>query len=461
MKRKWTLFTFSRGDFKAVERYLNEQAEKGWELERTGILARWKRTERTDLTYCVDLAKPKQEHEERQEYVELCRETGWELTAFSGGMYLFKSMPGARITPIHTDPDLEKKNYNQYYIRNTILGVLFLALYLGFWIFMSAALGRYTDEAAAELRYELMTRWVMVGLIPALPVWAVWALWKIVDFIRAAVQSGAGEIGRSPQWVMWVNCVLSFLVGVGGVLFLLGDVLEILFIADMNSYVLILAVVWGIVCLYRAIAIEKELFKRERRRYIAAGVSLIVVFALLIAGRSLLPYGQWDTNPYSKDEKAPEQYALLESVPIVRGEDIGAPLDEEKQEYFYLTYELTPMGEHWKLENYYRGSGLDSTGCETYIAPTMGIANQLIALKVEEAERSAYLGKHHHDVEVEMERVELNWADEAWYGERQFPTEEVLAVLVVRVGKQVTYLAARTPLMTGELVEMIEGRLCN
>ena len=91
----------------------------------------------------------------------------------------------------------------------------------------------------------------------------------------------------------------------------------------------------------------------------------------------------------------------------------------------------------------------------------MGIANQLIALKVEEAERSAYLGKHHHNVEVEMERVELNWADEAWYGERQFPTEDVLAVLVVRMGKQVTYLASRTPLMTGELMEIIEGRLCN
>ena len=51
MKYKWTLFTFSRGDFKTLERYLNKQAEQGWELEKVGILARWKRTERTDLAY--------------------------------------------------------------------------------------------------------------------------------------------------------------------------------------------------------------------------------------------------------------------------------------------------------------------------------------------------------------------------------------------------------------------------
>lgn len=459
MEKKWTLFTFSRGDFKTLERYLNEQAEQGWELDKTGILARWKRTERTDLCYCVDLAKPRQDREERLDYVEFCREGGWELTAFAGGMYIFKSLPGAELVPIHTDSELEKKQYNRYYICNTILSVLFLALYLGFWIFMSAALGRYTEEAVAELRFELMTRWVMAGFIPALPIWAVWALWKIADFIRAAVWSRTGEIGQSPRWVLWLNCVLSFLAGVGGVLFLLGDVLEILLIADMNSYVLILAVIWGVVSLYRALAIEKELFKRERRRYVAAGVGLIVVFALLILGRIATPYGRWDTNPYSVNKDAMEKYALLEDVPIVRGEDLGAPLNEELQEYFYLTYELTPMGEHWKLENYYRGNGLDAAGCETYIAPTTGMAKRLTALKVKEAERSAYLGKYPHDMAVEMERIDLSWADETWYGERQFE-DGTLSVLVVRVGKQVTYQAAHTPLLAEDWIGVIEDRLC-
>ncbi len=459
MDRKWTLFTFSRGDFKSVEHYLDEQAERGWELEKTGVFARWKRTERTDLTYCVDLAKPRHTRDERVEYVEFCREGGWELTSFVGGMYIFKSLPNADLIPVQTDPELEKKNYNRYYIRNTILSVLFLALYLGFWVFVSAALGRYSGEAAAALRFELMTRWFMVGLIPALPIWAVWAVWKIADFIRSIVKGHTGTLGNSPRWVMWVNCVMSFAAGVGAVLFLLGDVLEILFIADMNNYVLILIIVWGVACLYRALSIDREMFKGERGRNVKAGVALVIIFALLIVGRVATPFGRWNTNPYSADEDAPVQYELLENYPIVRGEDIGLPLDADQDEYFYLTYQLTPMGVHRKLENHYRGAGLDSTGCETYIAPTARLAKFLVALKVEEASRSAYMSTYSHDVSVEMAAAEIDWADEAWYGERHF-TDKMVSVLIVRTDKQVTCLCAPVPLMAEELLSAIESRLC-
>ena len=58
MKVKWTPFWFMPGDFKAVERYLNRQAAKGWQLEKLGLFARWRRTERNDLRCCVDLAGP-------------------------------------------------------------------------------------------------------------------------------------------------------------------------------------------------------------------------------------------------------------------------------------------------------------------------------------------------------------------------------------------------------------------
>ena len=461
MKHKWTLFTFSRGDFKAVERYLNEQAEKGWELEWAGILARWKRTERTDLTYCVDLAKPKQDREERLDYVELCREGGWELTSFTGGMYIFKSLSGAQLIPIHTDPELEKKNYNRYYIRSTILSVIVLVAFLAFFVILNTAFRNSVLGDIQKAIGQWTSSWMSLGLNAALPLWAVWAVWKIVDFIRTAVKGKTGSIGASPRWVLWLNCVIALVAGVGAFFFYVGLALEFLLIAKLLSYVAVMLVVYGVVLLFRAFEMEGELFKGERRRYVKMGVAMLLVFALLVVGRVLAPYGQWDTNPYSKDDDAAEKYAQLEAVPIVRGEDLGLPLDEVKTEYFYLTYELTPMGEHWKLVNYYRESGLDAPGCETYAAPTTKTAKRLTTLKVKEAELSAYLGEYHHDVGVEMEQVDLSWADEAWYGERQFPTEETLSVLVVRVGKQVTYLAAHTPLMTGEWMEIIEDRLCD
>lgn len=55
---KHVLFAFSPYTYKAVEKYLNDQAVKGWELERIGRfeqLARFRRTHREDLRYCTDL----------------------------------------------------------------------------------------------------------------------------------------------------------------------------------------------------------------------------------------------------------------------------------------------------------------------------------------------------------------------------------------------------------------------
>ena len=176
MEKKWTLFTFSRGDFKTLERYLNEQAEQGWELEKTGILARWKHTERTDLTYCSDLAKPRQSREERLDYTELCAEGGWKLAAFAGGMYIFKSQPGAELIPIHTDPELEKKQYNRYYIWNSILSVLILILYIGFFAGIGAALGSDFEGYFGSLKYRSLDNWTFMFLPFAISLWGIWAV---------------------------------------------------------------------------------------------------------------------------------------------------------------------------------------------------------------------------------------------------------------------------------------------
>ena len=49
-KTKHVLFTFSPYEYKGVEGYLNEQAERGWELVKVGsILAKFRRTQRTAL----------------------------------------------------------------------------------------------------------------------------------------------------------------------------------------------------------------------------------------------------------------------------------------------------------------------------------------------------------------------------------------------------------------------------
>lgn len=191
MKRKWTLFWFMTGDFKAVEHYLNEQAEKGWELEKVGMFARWKRTERTDLTYCVDLLNP--DHSETEPYVAVCAEAGWEKVRIFHKMCIFKSMPGREVVPVHTDPELEWKNYKRCYLYGTMALLIWLVVCYArdFW---------YLLQNRSQPLKEGSSQAVMV-------IYALILLWRIADFIRAMVNNRGGRIGESPRWVMWANCV--------------------------------------------------------------------------------------------------------------------------------------------------------------------------------------------------------------------------------------------------------------
>lgn len=460
MKHKWTLFTFSRGDFKALERYLNEQAEQGWELERAGVIARWKRTERKDLSYCVDLAKPKQDREDRLDYVEFCAEGGWELVSFIGQMYIFKSIPGRETFPIQTDPEMERKNYNKYYVRQTIQGVLFLALeialYATLWM-----VGDNWGRLVQQLQNWLYDSWVMIGFLLWIAVWGLWGLWKVADFIRAMISNRGGKIGPSPRWVLWTNCVTAIIAGAAAVLFFLTLAIETITNQELPLYGYIFTAVWGGIALYQVLEIEKELYQGERRRALALGLGLVGLFAALIVGRALSPYGEWSTAGYDeKSEKGIAKYEQTMDLPLVHGEDLGIPFELGQGENVYITHELTPMGETWELYYAYSDEKTDfhylTLGSATTRCFTEGTAKLLLGLLVDTPETNRY--QSIWPVKG-LTPVEIDWADGAWYGTMLTEIGEDISILVLRVGKQVTRLAFPADLMTEENLAAIRAEL--
>lgn len=460
MKYKWTLFTFSRGDFKTLERYLNKQAEQGWELEKVGILARWKRTERTDLAYCVDLLNPKQDRNEQKEYIDFCAEGGWELVSVSGNMYIFKSMPGANVIPIQTDREIEKKQYNRYYIRSVTLSVLIMLGWIAFWLFVNSAMRNNMMEDLRQLRREWLTSWLSVGMNAVLPVWGIFGAWKVVDFIRAAIKGRTGSIGESPRWVLWLNCVMALVFGVGAAVFYIGLVLEFLFAAKLTSYIAVLSVIWGISLLWRAFEIENERFKGERRRHVFLGVVLLLISALLVAGRILLPYGSWSTSAYSADrEKGNAVYEQTMGLPLIHGEDVGVPFEREEGESVYMYHEILPVGERWELRYTY-GRKKHSFGLAGMESSTTNCFNESLAETF--AEMLAHgqgLSRYTPWPEEGLSRIEIDWADEAWYGKIDSKEGEDISVLVLRAGEQVTRMIYPADLMSPENLESIRAEL--
>lgn len=281
---KFTLGGFSAGDFKAVENELNHQAAAGWELVHAGpVLARWRRTNRTDLRWCVDLAPPREDREIRRDYLDLCAEGGWELADLTGGMYLFRSRPGADVFPIQTDPVLERKHYNRYYIWNCILSVVIVFGWIAVYALLFWAVNGSWAELAEALRNGWHRSWTLVGLSAAAPVWGLCALWRLTDFFAGLWRGRGGSIPTSPRWVMWVNqwsCVLYLLacvpVAAGAALeSVLGDRIRIPLLVALG--------IWTCLCLYRGfLDYEQDLFPGERRRVRTVGFVLLALLLLLL-----------------------------------------------------------------------------------------------------------------------------------------------------------------------------------
>ena len=452
-RKKYTLFNFCTGDFKGVEQYLNRQAAKGWKLDKVGVLlGRFIWAERDDQRWCVDLADPKREREEEEDYLGLCAEGGWDLAAKTNNMYLFCSRPGLRPAPVQTDPELERKNYYKYYIKSTILSVLIIAGVLAVWALLAWAMGSAfgtLEDMERAVRFGWMESWTIPAVAVALGLWLVSAVWRVGDFLAALVRNRQ-ELRPPRPWTMWVSAVVSSVMVLAWGVVVLGAAGDALLTGEGNTWYLpILLGAWGVFALYRWLSLDKDLFSGERRLNLKVGLVCLALTAALGAGMALTPFGEWSSYD---DPEAEEQYVRLESAPVVRAEDLGTA---EDRRFYWVLHTVTPVGERWKVDDF-MGESVIITGCETYLCPTVWQAKALARTKVEEAAWSVDPGGLQDTAGADMALVDLPWADEVWYGQW---TEGELYVLVVRVGRQVTRLSSWEPLMTEEALAAIEARV--
>ena len=295
-RKKYTLFNFCTGDFKGVEQYLNRQAAKGWKLDKVGVLlGRFIWAERDDLRWCVDLADPKREREEEEDYLGLCAEGGWDLAAKTNNMYLFCSRPGLRPAPVQTDPELERKNYYKYYIKSTILSVLIIAGVLAVWALLAWAMGSAfgtLEDMERAVRFGWMESWTIPAVAVALGLWLVSAVWRVGDFLAALVRNRQ-ELRPPRPWTMWVSAVVSSVMVLAWGVVVLGAAGDALLTGEGNTWYLpILLGAWGVFALYRWLSLDKDLFSGERRLNLKVGLVCLALTAALGAGMALTPFGE-------------------------------------------------------------------------------------------------------------------------------------------------------------------------
>ena len=138
-KRKLMPFTFY--DRTGIERRLEEQAEKGWLLEKCSA-AGWiyRRIEPAKIHFSVvyfpaaDAFAP-HPSEKQKRFQEFCEHTGWELIASNAQMQIFCNRRENPI-PIETDPVIEVENIHKSvkktmfpaYFSNLVLAIMQIGL---------------------------------------------------------------------------------------------------------------------------------------------------------------------------------------------------------------------------------------------------------------------------------------------------------------------------------------------
>ena len=136
---KYRLETFTLYDYRGVERHLEAMEAKGWRLEKTGNLWKYRRTEPRKVHYAVTYVPEASEFNPaptagQENLAELCAAAGWEKAADWFQMQIFRSEQPDPM-PLETEEAVRlevlqrsiRKNFLPSSLLLTVLGAVMLA----------------------------------------------------------------------------------------------------------------------------------------------------------------------------------------------------------------------------------------------------------------------------------------------------------------------------------------------
>ena len=140
---KYRLESYTLYDYRGVERHLEDMEAKGWRLEKTGNLWKYRRTEPKKVHYAVTYVPEASEFNPaptpgQENLAELCAAAGWEKAADWFQMQIFRSEQPDPM-PLETEEAVRlevlrraiRKNFLPSCLLLTVLGAVMLVLQIG------------------------------------------------------------------------------------------------------------------------------------------------------------------------------------------------------------------------------------------------------------------------------------------------------------------------------------------
>lgn len=166
-KSKWVVFKFLPYEYKALEKYLESMALRGWKLVSIyGYYIKFKKIEPQTIKYSVDVMDSVSFFDGRNsknilEYREYCKEAGWEFICEREKIQVYCSAGKVERVPIHTEEGENFKTIFKASLKYMILNLL-VAILLVFGQYMMVFKVRDANFLASNL--SLITLFIVTIL---------------------------------------------------------------------------------------------------------------------------------------------------------------------------------------------------------------------------------------------------------------------------------------------------------
>jgi uncharacterized membrane protein len=326
-KTKRVFWGFFSLDYKAIEIYLEEMAEKGWMLEKVGrMTAKFRAIEPQKLKFYVDVFKEggpftPEKTKEAEEYRRLCQESGWTFITSQDYLQFFYADGDKDPVPIQTDEVLEQKIAETTIWRGELLSIL------AFSIIAVMVLVRYFPIK----HYNLLSFTGVAGtfLFPILCIFVLaFTVYGLFWMLRARRNIKRGFPLKKPTLKSARRRIIAFHgpVLTIGIVFILAFTIDAFFMPHIVGLSLLGPVIgMGIGLGLRYIIKKKATEKKDSVLYVTLAI-IAVMFSMAIVNSLLI---HWPTNDTYRADTIPEDCPVVTMVELLEGSQQGGLVGRE------------------------------------------------------------------------------------------------------------------------------------
>ncbi len=341
---KFIVPTFEFHDRSGIQKYLENQARKGWMLENLGKY-RWKfrRVEPNAVHFAVvyfpeaDFLDPAP-GEDEETFREFCAHGGWQLAGSNGQMQVFYSEQENPI-PIETDPLLEVENIHRAMKKGSLPGyyLLILSALLQLWVQGMAIHNSVLQYLSHDFNLLQAANWslLLVMLVYHLAHYLLW-------YRKAHRVAREQNVFLETRSAKWLSNILTALLALGffGVL------------VTMQDRALALCLVFSVAAVYGIMGLTELVRKKMRKDGWDARTNrktnLIITVVLVLILRFVLAPA-WIEKLEEKNRKDREA-----ALPVTIWELLGG--DAEDYGTFFLTDQESLLLKYQQIHQFPKGS---------------------------------------------------------------------------------------------------------